>query len=189
MTARDKQFLIGGAVFIVFYVLYLFVAEPLYKKNKSAVQDIENKILFIQKYFAVINQESLYQQQEQANQQIRTQLEQRFLDENQPGLAAAQLQKILEELSRQSGVEMPRVRVEKARFVQGLLSVPIEVTLLSTTRGLTQFIRSVESHQKFLVIEELNSRISAKGEPEKLQTRLLISGFIHQFESGDKQNT
>jgi len=40
----------------------------------------------------------------------------------------------------------------------------------------------IENHEKFLVIEELRSRRINKKEPEDLQTRLLITGFIKELE-------
>jgi hypothetical protein len=40
----------------------------------------------------------------------------------------------------------------------------------------------IENHEKFLVVEELRSRRINKKEPEDLQTRLLITGFIKELE-------
>jgi len=182
ITERDKKVLIGGAIFVVLYVLVIYVAQPIYKKQKNTASDIENKILFIEKYYAVINQKNLYDSQSKINKDFNASLTQRFLAEHQPGLAAAEMQKILEDISRQAGVQLPRVRVEKVKYIEKLLAVPVELTLLSTMRSLTEFIRLVESHEKFMVIQEVNSRVVKKMDPERLQTRLLIAGFIQQFE-------
>ena len=182
ITERDKKVLIVGAIFVVLYVLVIYVAQPIYKKQKNTASDIENKILFIEKYYAVINQKNLYDSQSKINKDFNASLTQRFLAEHQPGLAAAEMQKILEDISRQAGVQLPRVRVEKVKYIEKLLAVPVELTLLSTMRSLTEFIRLVESHEKFMVIQEVNSRVVKKMDPERLQTRLLIAGFIQQFE-------
>ena len=182
VTERDKKVLIAGGIFVILYLLVIYVAQPIYKKQKHIASDIENKILFIEKYYAVINQKTLYENQEKLNKDFGANLTQHFLAETQPGLATAEMQKILEDISRQAGVELPRVRVEKMKYIETLLAVPVELTLLSTMRSLTEFIRLVENHEKFMIVQELNTRVVNKADPERLQTRLLIAGFIQQFE-------
>ncbi len=182
ITERDKKVLIGGGIFVILYILVIYVAQPIYKKQKNTVQEIENKILFIEKYYAVVNQKNLYESQDKVNKDFGASLTQRFLAETQPGLATAEMQKILEDISRQAGVQLPRVRVEKMKYIETLLAVPVELTLKSTMRSLTEFIRLVESHEKFMIIQEVNTRVVNKTDPEQLQTRLLIAGFIQQFE-------
>ena len=45
----------------------------------------------------------------------------------------------------------------------------------------------VESNEKFLIIEKLQSRRINKVDPEEIQTRLTITGFIQQLETqGEK---
>ena len=72
-------------------------------------------------------------------------------------------------------------KIEKTRFTEGLLTVPVEVTVRSTLRNLAQFIRHIENHQKFLVIENLRTRRINKRDPEILESRLLVSGFVQQL--------
>ena len=179
---RDKKFLIGGGIFVTCYLLFLFVIQPAYEKQASINKKIKNKINFIEKYYAILNQTSHYQAKKTANKNIKSILQKKFLAEKEPGLAAAGLQKLLQGFS--SGVvTIKKTRVEKPKFISGILAIPIEVTVRSNLKNLALFLMRIENHQKFLIVEEFRSKRINKQEPEDLQTRLLVSGFINALES------
>ena len=178
---RDKVFLIGGGVFVACYLLFFLVVEPIYKKQISIDEKIKDKINFIEKYYEVLNQTSYYQAKEVANKNTKTTLQKRFFKDKEPGLAAAGLQKLLQGFSR-GAVTIEKTRVEKPKYVARILAVPVEITVRSSLKNLALFLMRIENHEKFLVIEELRSRRINKKEPEDLQTRLLITGFIKELE-------
>ncbi len=183
---RDKKFLIGGGVFVACYILFFFVAEPIYKKQANINEKIKDKVNFIEKYYEVLNQTTYYQAKEAANKNIKINLQKRFLNETEPGLAAAGLQKLLQGFSK-GAVTIEKTRVEKPKFMTGILAIPVEVTIRSSLKNLALFLMRIENHQKFLIVEELRSRRINKKEPEDLQTRLLITGFIKELDpKGEK---
>ena len=179
---RDKKFLIGGGIFVTCYLLFLFVIQPAYEKQASINKKIENKINFIEKYYAILNQTSHYQAKKTSNKNIKSILQKKFLAEKEPGLAAAGLQKLLQGFSN-GIVTIKKTRVEKPKFISGILAISIEVTVRSNLKNLALFLMRIENHQKFLIVEEFLSKRINKQEPEDLQTRLLISGFINELES------
>ena len=73
--------------------------------------------------------------------------------------------------------------MEKPKFISGILAIPIEITVRSNLRSLALFLMRIENHQKFLIVEEFRSKRTNKQEPEDLQTRLLVTGFIKELES------
>jgi ribosome-binding ATPase YchF (GTP1/OBG family) len=178
ITDRDKRFLAFGGLSIVVYFLITLVISPIYATQVRKDREIQNKIRFIEKYYEVLNQKTYYEQKSKQNEEVQKSLSQRFLDGKKPGIAAANLQKILEGFASKSAIKIDRVRVEKHKFTESLMIIPIEITLRSSLKNLTQFIYKVESFEKFLVIEKLNSRRINKTDPELLQATLLISGFI-----------
>jgi hypothetical protein len=181
ISKRDKAFLISGGVFVACYLLYFLVVEPIYKKQISIDEKIKDKINFIEKYYEVLNQTSYYQAKETANKNTKSTLQKRFFSEKEPGLAAAGLQKLLQGFSR-GAVTIEKTRVEKPKYVARLLAIPVEITVRSSLKNLALFLMRIENHEKFLVIEELRSRRINKKEPEDLQTRLLVTGFIKELE-------
>lgn len=182
ITPRDKKVLIAGGLFVTCYMLFVFVAQPVYDKQKKVDQQIKNKILFIQKYYEILNQKSYYKAKSNENKSIHTTLSQRFFSETKPALAAASQQRLLEELARQTKVNIVRVRVGKPKYTEQLLTVSTQVTIRSTLGNLTRFVHMIESHQKFMVIEEISAQRTNKTDLEELQTQITVSGFIKQME-------
>ena len=181
ISQRDKKILIAGIVFVVCYLLFFFVAEPIYKKQAKTDDKIKTKVQFIQKYYEVLNQKSYYQEKEKANQSTHVSLARRFFQEKQPGLAAASLQKLVESFSSGT-VAIDRTKVNKPKYIEGMLAVPIEISVRSNLKNLSLFLMRIENHEKFLIIEELRLRRINKTDPEDLQTRLMITGFIQELE-------
>ena len=178
---RDKIFLIGGGIFVTCYFLFFLVAKPVYEKQIIINGKIQDKINFIEKYYEVLNQTSYYQAKEAANKNIKTTLQKNFLAEKEPGVAAAGLQKLLQDFSQRT-VTIEKTRVEKPKFIEGMLAIPVEITVHSNLKNLALFLLRIENHQKFLIIEDFLSRRINKQEPENLQTRLLVTGFIKELE-------
>ena len=105
----------------------------------------------------------------------------RFLDQKKPALAAAALQKILESYAQQTNVSIESSRIEKPKYIRRILAVPVEISIRSNLRNLSQFIERIEKHQKFMAIEELVIRRSNKTDPEELRSQLLTLGFIQSL--------
>ena len=186
ISQRDKKILIAGIVFVVCYMLVFYVAEPIYKKQAKTDDKIKIKVQFIQKYYEVLNQKSYYQEKEKANQSTHVSLARRFFQEKQPGLAAASLQKLVESFSSGT-VVIERTKVNKLKYIEGILAVPIEISVRSSLKNLSLFLMRIENHEKFLIIEELRLRRINKTDPEDLQTRLMITGFIQELEPQDRK--
>jgi len=79
------------------------------------------------------------------------------------------------------------VKPQKTRPVEGLLGVPVRITVKSALKELTRFIREVENDTTFLVVDTLAVRRINNKDPELLETDLLILGFIQQQESETKE--
>lgn len=188
ISDRDKRVLAGGGGLILLYLLVTLVIQPIFEKQKQIDRQIQNKIMFLEKYYEILNQKPYYDAKNKENKKTHISLDQQFLNEKKPGLAAASLQKLIEGFAQQSAVTIERVRVEKPKFIERLLAVPVRITLRSTMKNLSQLIYRIENNRKFLVVEEMISERINKTDPEILQSRLLISGFIRELEpeSGKK---
>lgn len=181
LAPREKIIMWVSVFVITAYIFMVFIGKPLYQKLKNTDQTIQSRVLFINKYKAILSQKDYYQQKVVAVRRLKKELKQRFLDSPKPALAVAGLQKIIENGIAKNSVDIIRFKIEKTRFTEGLLTVPVEVTVRSTLRNLAQFIRHIENHQKFLVIENLRTRRINKRDPEILESRLLVSGFVQQL--------
>ena len=189
ITSRDRKELFAGGTFIVSRLIFIFVAQPTYQESKKLNKKIQDKILFIQKCYEILNQKSYYKTISTENKLLRTTLDQRFSSQTKPALAASEQQNLIEKLSNQTGVNIIRFRVDKPKYVENLLTISTKVTTRSKLRNLTNFIHMLESNQKFMVIEEITVQRINKTDLEELQAQLTISGFIKTMETESKKTT
>ena len=189
ITSRDRKVLFAGGTFIVSWLIFIFVAQPTYQENKKLNKKIQDKILFIQKCYEILNQKSYYKTISTENKLLRTTLDQRFSSQTKPALAASEQQNLIEKLSNQTGVNIIRFRVDKPKYVENLLTISTKVTTRSKLRNLTNFIHMLESNQKFMVIEEITVQRINKTDLEELQAQLTVSGFIKTMETESKKTT
>jgi uncharacterized protein with PIN domain len=180
-TLREKVILTLAGSLVLAYAFVEYVGQPLYLKQKRQEHNIESKILFITKYHEILSQTVYYEKKKQTNQALAVQLSRLFLSPSQPALAAAGLQKSLEDKARRTRVNLIQVKTEKTKYMEGLLTVPVRITVKSSLEKLSRFIRMIENDDKFLVVEELAIRRINKKEPEQLESRLLVNGFIQKF--------
>ena len=177
---REKFILTLCGVLVLTFAFVEYVGKPLYLKQKTQEQMIENKIFFITKYYENLNQKAYYREKERASRKLSARLNKMFLTPHQPALAAAGLQKSLEDKARKTRIHLVQVKTEKAKYMEDLLTVPVKITVKSTLEGLSKFVRLIEKDEKFLVVEELTIRRINKKDPEQLESRLLVNGFIQQ---------
>lgn len=189
ITSRDRKVLFAGGTFIVSWLIFIFVAQPTYQESKKLNKKIQDKILFIQKCYEILNQKSYYKTISTENKLLRTTLDQRFSSQTKPALAASEQQNLIEKLSNQTGVNIIRFRVDKPKYVENLLAISTKVTTRSKLRNLTNFIHMLESNQKFMVIEEITVQRINKTALEELQAQLTVSGFIKTMETESKKTT
>jgi type II secretory pathway component PulM len=189
ITSRDRKVLFAGGTFIVSWLIFIFVAQPTYQESEKLNKKIQDKILFIQKCYEILNQKSYYKTISTENKLLRTTLDQRFSRQTKPALAASEQQNLIEKLSNQTGVNIIRFRVDKPKYVESLLTISTKVTTRSKLRNLTNFIHLLESNQKFMVIEEITVQRINKTDLEELQAQLTVSGFIKTMETESKKTT
>ena len=189
ITPRDKKVLIAGGTFIISWFLFILVIQPLHQENKRTSQKIQDKLIFIQKCYEILNQKSYYKEKSKENKLIRTTLDQRFFNQTKPALAASEQQHLIENLSNKTGVNIIRFRVDKPKYLEGLLTISTKVTTRAKLRNFTNFIHTLESNQKFMVIEEMAIQRINDTDLEELQAQLTISGFVQSMATANNKTT
>ena len=188
ITPKDKKALAICGLFITCYVMFIYIGTPIYNKHKSVEKQIQEKILFIEKYQKIINQKSYYKQKKNQIESSSATLSQRFLNETKPALAAASQQRLLEDIARKTGVNIVRVKIHKPKYIENLLSISTKITTRSSLRNLALFIQMIESNKKFLVIEDILTQRTNRTGLEELQSQLTISGFIKKIKEEKVNN-
>ena len=187
ITSRDKRVLVTGGTLTILLLFFVFVAQPVYQEGKKVQRQIQDKILFIQKCYEILNQKSYYKAKNAENKVMRTALHQRFFEQSKPALAAAEQQHLIEGLANQTGVNIIGFQVDKPKYVESLLTISTKVTIRSKLRNLTNFIKKLENNSKFMVIEEMAVQRINEKDLEELQAHFTVSGFIKSMEIEKKK--
>lgn len=124
----------------------------------------------------------------QANQEMKAALartESQFLAGANAAVAAADLQEILKNLTREHGVQLTSTKIMQPREAGSYLEVPVQVQLTGSVNQLLTVLYHLEHHKKLLFIPELEinaPRWAAAGGGKKteapLQVNMVISGVI-----------
>jgi len=190
LSERDKKFLLAGGICVIIYLGYMFVVEPVFSRQINIEKQIQKKILFIEKYYEILNRSAFYKQKKKGTEILQNQLAKQFFPLKKPSLAAAGLQKILKNHARKTSVTVITTRTEKPKYVEGLLAFPVEITVRSTLKNLSRFLFLVENNNPLLVVENLSiKRVGKNDTPEELKSRILVLGFLQQLEPEPSRKT
>jgi len=99
-------------------------------------------------------------------------------------LAASELQKIVKESLAAANVEVRSERVLAASDQQGLLEVPIELTIVAGVRDTVAALVRLERADRLLTVKSLRIRVAATGQARDLLTTLTVSGYL--LSSGER---
>jgi len=179
-SRREKLILIAGVLSVCAFAIIKLIAVPMYDVNKLNLHHIQSKTLFIKKYKELLSQKEFYDTKYHETKRILSNIKRSFLDASKPSLAAAKLQRILDDQAARSSVKITRAKIEKSRLNERIMFIPVEITLRSSLKNLSRFVQLVENHPKFLIIEDFSTRRVDRNDPELLETRLLVHGFIKQ---------
>ncbi len=189
MTPRERIIVGMGLALGLVWVLNKFMVQPLYKKQVRTDQEIESKILFISQYYSILSQKDYYLKKEESTRLLTEELDQRFIPQEKPALAGADLQRILQDLAKSNSVHIVQVNTEKPKNTVGLLTVPVRIVVRSSLRNLSGYLHGIENHKLFLVVEDLQTRRINRNEPEYLESRLLVNGFLKQLIPENQKRT
>lgn len=189
MTPRERVIVTLGLIVVAGFALNHFIAQPLMRKQDRIDQEIESKILFISQYYSILSQRDYYLKKEETNKLLQEELAQRFLPNDKPALAGAELQTILQNLAKSNSVHIVQVNTEKPKYTADILTVPVRIVVRSSLRNLSGYLHEIENHERFLVVDDLQTRRINRNEPEYLESRLLVNGFLMQRAVEKKKRT
>ena len=179
LTAREKRIIIIGLCVVAGVLIYYAVASLL-PNSENLAQSVDLKKKMLLKQRETLSREDSYRiRMEQYNKQLEKDLT-RLLPGNNPNVAGAELQKLLQDFANQSGVEITAKTILQEKKIQDLL---IQVSVRVDTNNcnleqLVQFLTLIANYEKYLKIDEFNIsgyRIQKRFE---IRPNLTISGYI-----------
>jgi hypothetical protein len=109
-----------------------------------------------------------------------------------PSLAAAEIQEIVSKMTKAAGAQIMTMRIlQPDRSAKDIyLAIPVEVTINSTIRQLTQLLYKLDRSAKLLRITKLGIgsprgrvRFANRAGPVNIVTTLTVEGFVKRMET------
>jgi Tfp pilus assembly protein PilO len=177
-SSRNKKYSIVLIVVVVLFVLIKFIVFPMANKVSGQRTTIKFKEQSLEKYIKAVEQKESLQLKLRELKKESRKTNSSFLKGETPSLAAADLQKIIDGIAEENGVEIKSVKVLDSIQQEGLTAIPIQTMFNSDLSMLEKFIRSIEKNKKLLTIPQLKIRVKNKRKPAGISVTMIIKGFV-----------
>lgn len=188
---RGRKIIVAGlALLACLAMIYLFNALNL--STHIFDEELDLKQQNLAKYRQKVLEKKAVETELLSLQNIFNRAEAALLTGKTPSLAAAEIQEIVTNLTKAPGVQIMTVRILQPdqSGKDMYLAIPVELTITSTIRELTQLLYKLDSSTKLLRIAKLNikshSGRSGRGIAEgfvKIVTTLTVEGFVKRVET------
>lgn len=183
---KGRKIIVAGlALLVCLALIYLFNSLNLGKQIFNDELDLKRQKLA--KYRQKVLAKKEVEKELLSLQNVFKQAETALLTGKTQSLAAAEIQAIVTKITKAAGVQVMTVRIlQPDRSGKEMyLAIPVEVTITSTIRELTQLLYKLDSSAKLLRIAKL--RIKSRGgrrargvrkSSVKIVTTLTVEGFV-----------
>ncbi len=185
---KGRKIIAAGLALLAFLpLIYLFNALDLSRHVFDEELDLKQRKLV--KYRQKMLEKKVVEREFSSLKSTFKRAEAALLTGKTPSLAAAEIQEIVTNITKAAGAEIMTVRIlQPDRSGKGVyLAIPVEVTINSTMRELTQLLHRLDSSPKLLRIAKLKirSRGSRGGRISSfnLLTTLTVEGFAKRMET------
>ena len=178
-VSRRERNLIGLALAAVVVVGgWTFGVQPVRERHRAAAElmPVREQVL-ARRQALVARKPAIFGELEATDKQIAQQ-ESRFLLTATPAVAASELQKIVKDIAVQTSMEVRSERILPPVEREGLLEIPIEITVSGEIRQLVDLLSKLEQTPKLLSVQDLKIRVVNVAQPKDLLATLTLSGFI-----------
>jgi hypothetical protein len=175
---REKRFIFFLIMFCVAFSSYILI-EKLVKNQKQIREDISDSIWTIKKNEDVLKMKDLYAKEKTSAQAILQGVVDFLLQDADPAIAAANLQKTLDKFASESNMSIQSKKARNPADIGIFKEIPVEINLKSTTKQLEEFLYKVEYKiPKLLVIRQIEIRIDNYRDPREIFTKIVVAGYI-----------
>ena len=187
----QKIIVIGLTILVCLAMIYLY--NSLNLSNYTFNEELNLKKQKLVKYRQKILEKKVVEKELLSRQNIFKQAEATLLNGKTPSLAAAEIQEIVTGITKAADAEIMTIRIlQPDRSGKDMyLAIPVEVTITSTIRELTQLLYKLDNSPKLLRIAKLRIK-SRRGRSGRRGTRessviivstLTVEGFVKRVEA------
>ena len=176
---RRRYLLIAGVVLLLCgFVFWLF---PFFEGVQNGGGDMAAQKKRIAKYRQTLKGRGELEARLASLNKALERAEAGLLTGKTAALAAADIQNVLNDIARGSGVEIKSIQVLKSpqKDTDEYIGVPVQFTVSSTIRQLKDILYKVEASPKiFLTVERIGISVVGTGGPEQIRSDITVSGIM-----------
>jgi len=168
---------VGGGITILVIVFYLASAWIPSREGLSATVDYKKKFLLKEK--ETLSQEEAFKARVAQDEERLAQNRSRLLPGDNPAIAASALQKVLQDIADQSGVEIQSKTVQPEQKLQdNITKISIQLSVNASVDQLVRFLAGIENYEKFLRVEELNIQSTRLQKKDEIRPQVKVVGYV-----------
>jgi hypothetical protein len=176
----QKRILWGLVGIVVLVLLYTFGILPLVEAKKKAEEEILLKSRALLRYEDYLGNRKIFEEELDRTLKQYEMIQGRLLAGETPQLGAASLQEIVRPLSEKDGVGIRSFRMLEPKEIDSYrrISIQIDFNPNNSMLNLGQFIYDIETHEKELMISEMDLLVLNIRMPNQVQGSMVISGLM-----------
>ena len=188
ISKRDKKILTIGGLAVTAFLFITYVITPFFESEQEIRDKTEQGEILLKKYEKIINQKSEVEKNLAQVKRELSKIKGKLLKGSTPSLAAAEMQKMLEKLSKVHDLELKSVKVKEAEKEGDFLIIPLELRLTTDLNRTRKFLTDLEKNQKYLIIPQLKISVKNQRDPKEVIVTIVVSGFFMDEGAKDKKD-
>jgi hypothetical protein len=184
----QKRVLWGLIGIVLLILLYTFGILPMVEARKKAEEEILLKRRALLKYEEYLGNRKIFEEELGRTLKQHEMIQGRLLAGETPQLGAASLQEIVRRLSEKDGVGIRSFRMLEPKEIDSYrkISIQIDFNPNNSMLNLGQFVYDIETHEKELMISEMDLLVLNIRMPNQVQGSMVISGLMKGTKSKEK---
>ncbi len=183
LSNRDRKLIRFGGVALVIFCVLKFGLFPLYDTFVERRTEIEQKGKAREKYLKFLGEQADFQKRGKDRGKDEALVQQGLLRGETTSLAAADIQRIVDEFAKQSKVDMQSVKVVDSDTKDDFVVIPVQVVFSSDLTRLVKFLRGIETDRKLLTMPELKIRVKNEQKPQDVSVTVTVAGYMKKGEN------
>jgi len=188
ISKRDRKILTIGIGAVVLFLVFTYVISPFIESEQDIRERTPQREMLLQKYEKVIGQRKEIEKKLTQIKRKQGKLSKKLLKGSTPSLAAAEMQKMLEQISKKHNLELKSVKVKEAEEEGDFLAIPLEIRLTTDLNRTRMFLADLEKNQKYLIIPKLKISVKNQRDPQEVIVTIVVTGFFMEEGAADKKN-
>ena len=188
ISKRDRKILTIGIVAVALFLVFTYVISPFMESEQDIRDRTQQLEMLLQKYEKIIGQQKEIEKKLTQTKRQQGQLNNKLLKGSTPSLAAAEMQKMLEQISKKHDLELKSVKVKDAEKEGDFLAIPLEIRLTTDLNRTRKFLSDLEKNQKYLIIPQLKISVKNQRDPQEVIVTIVVTGFFMEQAAAEKKN-